>query len=407
MYNKNMKQYLKGIVKIKEDNKFDVIASTADVDRDGEIIDPKGWDLENFLKNPVILWAHQYHELPIGIAENTKIGKLPNSEMEGLLISGRFADEKANPKAEQVRRLYADGILKTVSVGFIPKERNGMTITKAELLELSFVPVPANPQALALAMAKGLDVSVIPKNICDPDSPDYDPDKCKETKPAICEPDNPEYNPQACGAIFCDPDKPTYNQEFCDLMKDGKIKYFQKQEGTFIQTIILSKKIFPTLTDAKKWAEDHDFRTDKVDETEANWRFRQEDVSKCEEGSLRTIELTDGVSAVICRPEKCVKCVETKAGRILSAKNRDLISGSISTMKQSIAVLDELLNATEPPEKGGNTPAGGQQKKRSEGNGGKLEISLETLKELRSHQREADRQNELSNAVLNRILKRQ
>jgi phage head maturation protease len=43
--------------------------------------------------------------------------------------------------------------LKTVSVGFIPKERdpeNQRIITRAELLEVSFVPVPCNPNALSL-----------------------------------------------------------------------------------------------------------------------------------------------------------------------------------------------------------------------------------------------------------------
>ena len=51
-----------------------------------------------------------------------------------------------------------EGILKAVSIGFIPKERdenNPAIITKSEMLELSVVPVPANPNALALAIGKG------------------------------------------------------------------------------------------------------------------------------------------------------------------------------------------------------------------------------------------------------------
>ena len=43
--------------------------------------------------------------------------------------------------------------MKTVSVGFIAKKRdpnNPKIITEAELLELSFVPVPCNPNALSL-----------------------------------------------------------------------------------------------------------------------------------------------------------------------------------------------------------------------------------------------------------------
>ena len=149
------KQYIKGaITKIdKEKGTFQVLISTADVDRDGEVIDVNGWDFTNFLKNPVILWAHNYSDLPIGVAE-----KIAMTE-QGPVLNGRFASKEANPKAENVRLLYEEGIQKAVSVGFIPKERDPedeTRITLAELLEVSFVPVPANPNSLALAMKKGI-----------------------------------------------------------------------------------------------------------------------------------------------------------------------------------------------------------------------------------------------------------
>lgn len=67
-----------------------------------------------------------------------------------MIVEGVFAGTE---KAQVVRQLYDEGIMKTVSVGFIPRERdakNSKIITKAELLELSFVPVPANPNALSL-----------------------------------------------------------------------------------------------------------------------------------------------------------------------------------------------------------------------------------------------------------------
>jgi len=66
------------------------------------------------------------------------------------VIEGVFAGTE---KAQIVRQLYDEGIIKTVSVGFIPKkrdEKDQKIITEAELLELSFVPVPANPNALSL-----------------------------------------------------------------------------------------------------------------------------------------------------------------------------------------------------------------------------------------------------------------
>ncbi len=51
---------------------FEFTASNEEIDRDGEIIEAKGWDLKNFKKNPVIIYAHDYRTLPIGKA--THIG---------------------------------------------------------------------------------------------------------------------------------------------------------------------------------------------------------------------------------------------------------------------------------------------------------------------------------------------
>jgi ClpP class serine protease len=63
------------------------------------------------------------------------------------------------------------------------------------------------------------------------------------------------------------------------------------------QTLIFSKAEFPKREDAVKWARDHDFRTDKVDETEHNWRLRQRDPGDF--ARFRTITMTTGVQAVI------------------------------------------------------------------------------------------------------------
>ncbi len=129
---------------------FEVIISTADIDRQGETVKQDGWNLKNYLSNPVVLWGHDYYSLPIGITESIEVvdGK--------LLAKGKFAPEEANPFAQQVRRLYDLKIVRATSVGFIASEMEGSIITKAELLEFSFVPVPANPYALSLAQAKEL-----------------------------------------------------------------------------------------------------------------------------------------------------------------------------------------------------------------------------------------------------------
>ena len=150
-----MPLYVKAFLEnITKDGDFAVLASNNVIDREGESINPQGWVIDNFLKNPVILWAHRYDELPIGVAEKVE------KRADGLFVSGRFASFEANPKATQVKKLYEEGIQRAVSVGLIPLKRNGNVITEAELLEISFVPVPANPEALALAKQKGIDESL-------------------------------------------------------------------------------------------------------------------------------------------------------------------------------------------------------------------------------------------------------
>lgn len=153
------KLFIKGIVSKIAENKYQVIASTATIDRQGDSIDQSGWDLANYMKNPVMLWAHDYTELPV--AKCTSISK----ETGQLKMEFEFAPAEGNPKAEQIKYLFDNGFLSAVSVGFIPKERNGNVITKAELLEVSFVPVPANPEALGLAVASGANLSLVMKDI--------------------------------------------------------------------------------------------------------------------------------------------------------------------------------------------------------------------------------------------------
>lgn len=136
---------------------FEVVVSTADMDRSGESVDPTGMDFTLFKMNPIVLWGHDYYALPIGVCDSIEI-------IEGKIVAkGRFAPADANPFAQQVRKLYDAKIVRATSIGFIVKEMNGNIITKGELLEFSFVPVPANPYALSLSHAKtlGLDVAML------------------------------------------------------------------------------------------------------------------------------------------------------------------------------------------------------------------------------------------------------
>jgi len=138
-----------------EDRTVDFIISTAAKDRDGDTIDPKGWILTNFLKNPVVLFGHDNRSLPVGKAENIRL------EGGALKASVKFADAGMNPLAESVFRMVKAGFLNATSVGFSPIEfersDGGIQFIKQELLEFSIVPIPSNPEALVTA--KGLDLA--------------------------------------------------------------------------------------------------------------------------------------------------------------------------------------------------------------------------------------------------------
>lgn len=359
-------KYLKGLVKTDKDaGTFSVIASTATVDRQGEIIDQNGWDLTNYKNNPIILWAHDYSALPIGVAENISV------EDGELRMSGRFASAEANPMAEQVRQLYADGILKTVSVGFIPLERNGNTITKSELLEVSFVPVPANPQALSLAMTKGLQIEKTLVELIE---------KCSDHD--ATEPEVKEEEPEE-----------------------------EKGEGE-IQSVSISKENFGTVEEATQYVADKGWSTDDVSETETAWIFTQFDAELCEADTLQTVGLTAGISTNVCTTSDgkgCAVCgaksVEVKEGRVLSGKTRSLISSSIESMKASIASLEEMLSASEP-QKAGEDTASIPDVNWVEDKKGVAEISEETLKALLVQTREAKQKSDLANAVLKKLLQK-
>lgn len=131
---------------------FRVIISSDDQDRQGEKVSQDGLDFTQFMKSPVVLWGHDYNQPPVGIC--TRIWREGNQ----TLGEGKFAP---TPFAQNLRSLYDLGMLRAVSIGFIPKEldEDGNSI-KGEVLEFSFVSVPANPYALSLDHVKSYNLDM-------------------------------------------------------------------------------------------------------------------------------------------------------------------------------------------------------------------------------------------------------
>lgn len=80
-------------------------------------------------------------------------------------------------------------------------------------------------------------------------------------------------------------------------------------EPTTIQSLIFDKKKFKTAADAKGWIKKAKgkFHAATMRETPGEWRFRQIPPGKFQQDSFRTIQLTDGVQAVIGKLKPGVK----------------------------------------------------------------------------------------------------
>ena len=136
-------------VDVQKDS-FHWVMSTFDTDRDFEKVDPCGWDLKNYLINPVVLWSHDYSIPAIGIAQNVKAEK----QLEGdILFNSKEFDEFGWSIGERVKA----GVLRCGSVGFRVDELEFLDaedrdcdciFRKQELLEFSICCVPANPFAI-------------------------------------------------------------------------------------------------------------------------------------------------------------------------------------------------------------------------------------------------------------------
>jgi len=150
-----------------------IIGSDETTDRQGDIIRVNGWDVSNYLKNPVFLWAHNYSSVPLAATRRLIRKRKPEPQLVFEDIA--FPDEKFcrefYPLPFAVLYLYSSRKINASSVGFIPLKWNDIEIDeedkkrnerifwyprefiKQELLELSGCPVPCNPNALQDALA--------------------------------------------------------------------------------------------------------------------------------------------------------------------------------------------------------------------------------------------------------------
>ena len=130
--------------------------STGDRARDGHILLPGGCLLENYRANPIQLWQHNPEE-PVGTNSDIVIGS------DAIEARSTFAPLGVSATADKIRGLVKGGVIRAVSIGFDiieaepidpARPRGGLRVSKWELLECSFVSVPADPGAVVTARAQ-------------------------------------------------------------------------------------------------------------------------------------------------------------------------------------------------------------------------------------------------------------
>lgn len=138
------------LFKMADDETIEWTLSDYTLDRDLERIDPEGWDLKNFRKNPIVLWAHEYYRPAIGkiLKPRVQDGKLKGN----VKFNNKETDEFGWGIGQRVR----EGVINTGSVGFRSKkieiieddkDPTRLIHRKQELYEFSVCNVPANVNA--------------------------------------------------------------------------------------------------------------------------------------------------------------------------------------------------------------------------------------------------------------------
>jgi len=149
--------------------------NTAAIDRDAEVVLPEGGIMGDYRNHPVVMFGHDYSELPVGKNEWLK---LDDKGWKGKTV---YANTK---RANEIYEYRKAGFPLAESIGFIPLEitqpgdgdfddlakalaRRGAfkrsdipkirrIYKKWLMLEYSDVPIPSNPEALEIAIEKGL-----------------------------------------------------------------------------------------------------------------------------------------------------------------------------------------------------------------------------------------------------------
>lgn len=140
------------------------IISTPTPDRDDDVIEPRGVVLDDYEKNPVVLWEHGFGSIDTPIAKSVIDGKLAVHVFDDR-IEADCQFSHRNKTSDQIFALIADGIVRATSVRVSPidavvrqgtdPDRMGLWVKSWRMPEWSWGMIGANPEAVAKTVGDG------------------------------------------------------------------------------------------------------------------------------------------------------------------------------------------------------------------------------------------------------------
>ncbi len=136
---------------VKDDDRaVTVTCSTEILGRDKIVLVSRGIDLTNYRTNPIWLWQHNA-DWPVARSEEIDV------QGDKLVARVQFPPAGVSARADEVLGLIRAGVINAASTGFEKAQaepidpanpRAGTRIVACELAEMSFVSIPAVPDAL-------------------------------------------------------------------------------------------------------------------------------------------------------------------------------------------------------------------------------------------------------------------
>lgn len=353
-----------------EDRTLVVKITTSNPDRSSDVVIPQGAVLDNYQRNPVVALNHKYDGLAIAKTEQLEVIE------DGILAKVKFPEPGVYDLADTVFELYKGGFMNAWSIGFIPLETEdrdggGREFQKWELLEYSAVLVPDNPEALTMLRSKGIEVTdegeiietkgVIPFR----DTPTSDKDTLWDGPAEVAAASAEDLKVMCAWFDSENPDiKTSYKLPHHKASGDHPVVW---RGVTAAMAALLGARGGVDIPDSDRRGVYNHLSKHYSQYDEEPPEFKQYSEEELKEvfaeasaGENSQEESSNGESSETPPADAEASASEAdkeiKEGRVLSEKNRKLVSDCLNLLKNTQAALQALLDASErePKDLNGN-----------------------------------------------------